>query len=171
MLNSNKIHGVCNAHRNLESITFTYNTHTYFLIHRDRIEDFIDENKALMRRMYGDFQMTTEYGPPLQNSNKRKREASNIEHPPGVPDILASLDDLPRPNVGTSSGESYFSKWRSTRQTIPKPTNNRNQGQNQGSARPNVGPNPSSEPSSGRYVCVIKTYEGLFTISPQYIIR
>ncbi|XP_034230078.1 protein spaetzle 3-like isoform X2 [Thrips palmi] len=32
----------------------------------DRIERFIDDNKSLMRRMYGEFQMTTEYGPPAR---------------------------------------------------------------------------------------------------------
>ncbi|XP_071454316.1 protein spaetzle 3-like [Hetaerina americana] len=32
----------------------------------DRIELFIDENKALMKRMYGEFEMDEEYGPPAQ---------------------------------------------------------------------------------------------------------
>lgn len=101
-----------------------------------------------MRRMYGDFQMTTEYGPPLQQSNKRKRDASKSDYLPGVPDVFGSMDDIPSPVEEKTAGDSYFSKWRSKRQANLK--NNRNQ--NQGNARPNVGPNPSTEPTSGRYI-------------------
>ena len=49
---------------------------------RERIERFIDENKALMKRMYGEFTMSTEYGPPSRDTydqpGKRsvKREAT-----------------------------------------------------------------------------------------------
>lgn len=59
----------------------------------ERIESFIDENKALMKRMYGEFTMEppeytpgpappTDYG--STTSRKSKRQA-NL--PPGVPDI------------------------------------------------------------------------------------
>lgn len=42
---------------------------TYFLFNfflRERIELFIDENKALMKRMYGEFETGGDYGPPGQ---------------------------------------------------------------------------------------------------------
>lgn len=72
----------------------------------ERIELFIDENKALMKRMYGEFQMSTEYGPP-QTTQRRsvKREATGSRPLPGVP-------DLPE-----AEAESFFAKLRHTRQT------------------------------------------------------
>uniref|UniRef100_A0A0K8SCA5 Spaetzle domain-containing protein n=2 Tax=Lygus hesperus TaxID=30085 RepID=A0A0K8SCA5_LYGHE len=46
----------------------------------DDIELFIDENKALIRRMYGEFETSTEYGPPGQEvyeSDRAKRRADS----------------------------------------------------------------------------------------------
>lgn len=89
----------------------------------DRIEEFIDENKALMRRMYGDFQTTNSNRPPDpedQTSPKRKRDA------PGVPDITAP------------HGDSYFDKWRNKRQS------------DSNSDRPVL--NPPTEPKSNKWV-------------------
>ncbi|XP_069699732.1 protein spaetzle 3 [Periplaneta americana] len=100
----------------------------------ERIERFIDENKALMKRMYGEFTMTTEYGPPSRETydqpGKRnaKREATGeggdsgggqdekkkTTMPPGVPDIHTP----PGPDPATEPGESYFSKLRHTRQSF-----------------------------------------------------
>ncbi|XP_073993609.1 spaetzle domain-containing protein 3 [Rhodnius prolixus] len=47
----------------------------------ERIELFIDENKALMKRMYGEFQLTSEYGPPGQEvyeSDRRRRSGNGL---------------------------------------------------------------------------------------------
>ncbi|PSN49898.1 Protein spaetzle 3 [Blattella germanica] len=96
---------------------------------RERIERFIDENKALMKRMYGEFTMNTEYGPPSRETydqpGKRnaKREATGVGQDkkkvstaPGVPDVHTppGLD----PVTESSGGESYFSKLRHTRQSF-----------------------------------------------------
>ncbi|CAH4030091.1 unnamed protein product [Pieris brassicae] len=62
----------------------------------DKIETFIDENKALIKRMYGSFAMP---------SGARVRRA------PGVPDMHAGIPD-------THSGDSYFR--RHVRQAKPK---------------------------------------------------
>ncbi|XP_055713594.1 protein spaetzle 3 [Phlebotomus papatasi] len=108
----------------------------------ERIETFIDENKALMRRMYGDFQMSSEYGPPLQRLRKKKRSAdseSGIDEDdwewgemPGVPDMIGPPGSGPDPiRDAGPSGDSYFTKWRSKRQS-----------QRQGNA--NVGGNRST---------------------------
>lgn len=76
-------------------------------ISRDRIELFIDENKALMKRMYGEFDMgSPEYGP----GRKRKRSTK-----PGVPDL--HFDPGPDPG-GKTGGESFFSHIRNPRQNF-----------------------------------------------------
>ncbi|XP_044253648.1 protein spaetzle 3 [Tribolium madens] len=75
----------------------------------DRIELFIDENKALMKRMYGEFDMGSpggEYGP----GRKRKRSTK-----PGVPDL--HFDPGPDPG-GKPGGDSFFSQIRNTRQNF-----------------------------------------------------
>ncbi|CAG9863216.1 unnamed protein product [Phyllotreta striolata] len=80
----------------------------------DRIESFIDENKALMKRMYGEFDMPYyddsygqegSYGP---GEGRRKRSAK-----PGVPDL--HTDPGPDP---VHSFEKLFSKNRSPRQNF-----------------------------------------------------
>ncbi|XP_046492527.1 protein spaetzle 3 [Neodiprion pinetum] len=85
----------------------------------DRIERFIDENKALMKRMYGDFEMSTEYGPPTREpaGHRRKRASSKHDIPDGGP---KPEDD----DVGNSDGESYFAKMRNTRQSFGNNQNN-----------------------------------------------
>ena len=78
---------VCERSRNKDSNTLQCSLHVGFLScfrfrFRERIERFIDENKALMKRMYGEFTMSTEYGPPSRETydqpGKRnvKREAT-----------------------------------------------------------------------------------------------
>lgn len=68
---------------------------------------FIDENKALMKRMYGEFNMAPEYGPgPPRARGKRSNNK------PGVPDLHAE----PGPNPG--GGESFFAKVRNSRQSF-----------------------------------------------------
>lgn len=140
----------------------------FFNLHSNRIESFIDDNKALMRRMYGDFEMSTKYGPPTTASStastkQRKRQTDEFDAekggslPPGVPDLITafnaeSMDDIPSPVVH-STGESYFSKWRSKRQNRNRNGNNNNSsgagraanGQN------SAGPTPPNEKVTGRY--------------------
>lgn len=95
-----------------------------------------------MRRMYGDFQMSSEYGPPLQRLRKKKRSTdseSGIDEDdwewgemPGVPDMIGPPGSGPDPiRDAGPSGDSYFTKWRSKRQS-----------QRQGNA--NVGGNRST---------------------------
>ncbi|XP_059613407.1 protein spaetzle 3-like [Phlebotomus argentipes] len=84
----------------------------------DRIETFVDENRALMRRMYGDFQMSSVYGPPLQRLRKKKRSTTSANDDwewgemPGVPDMIGIPESGSDPVV-----DSHFTKWRSKRQT------------------------------------------------------
>ncbi|GLV34658.1 spatzle 3 [Carabus blaptoides fortunei] len=80
----------------------------------DRIELFIDENKALMKRMYGDFQMGPEYGPGPGGGRKAKRETEKTK--PGVPDLHADPGLDPASHL--EFGESYFSKLRRPRQSF-----------------------------------------------------
>lgn len=83
---------------------------------RDKIEAFIDDNKALMKRMYGDFDMNEDYGSVLSQSKKRKRNtrsssggdafepdwAADMSGPPGAgPDPIREAGP---------SGDSYFAK-------------------------------------------------------------
>jgi hypothetical protein len=120
----------------------------FSLCFRERIERFIDENKALMKRMYGEFTMSTEYGPPSRETydqpGKRnvKREATGEggggsnsgdggggggggtqdgkkkSMPPGMPDIHSVPGPDPVAETGPSGGDSYFSKLRHTRQSV-----------------------------------------------------
>lgn len=105
----------------------------------ERIEVFIDDNKALMRRMYGDFSTPKE-------TPKRKRDTADYEGMPGVPDITAPYEDIVNlaKGYGSQVGDSYFAKWRTRRQAnkAKKPT----------SAKPSGELNPTSEPVSDRLV-------------------
>lgn len=76
-----------------------------------RIELFIDENKALMRRMYGDFTISPEFeGPGPGGGRKNKRAAK-----PGVPDLHAPPG--PDPNLdGTNN--NFYKLTRATRQNF-----------------------------------------------------
>lgn len=61
----------------------------------NKIEKFIDDNKALMRRMYGEFSMGPDYGPPGQGfSNARNRKRHVHDGADYLDDIL-----LPEPQV------------------------------------------------------------------------
>ncbi|XP_073827436.1 spaetzle domain-containing protein 3 isoform X3 [Musca autumnalis] len=83
----------------------------------DKIERFIDDNKALMRRMYGDFEMNMDNGGPNQQTKKRRRrfiDEPDIFLPPGAfPSFVADDDVEPHDE---EHGESYFGKLRNKRQ-------------------------------------------------------
>lgn len=113
-------------------------SHFFFWLNSGRIEEFIDDNKALMRRMYGDF-LTLKKSSP----SKRKREATDFDGVPGVPDITAPYDDIVNLATDYESGDSYFAKWRARRQANKA---------NKSPTKPNVELNPTSEPVSGRFV-------------------
>lgn len=54
--------------------------HILFFYFRDRIDRFIDENKALMKRMYGEFEMM-ENGPFPQekrSTTRKRRQDTNF---------------------------------------------------------------------------------------------
>lgn len=108
-----------------------------------------------MRRMYGDFEMSTQYGPPSSSaagSGKRKRQTDEF----GVPDFVgppgSDMDEIPLGKLngdgGGGSGDSYFSKWRSKRQSNGRGSNGRN---GSGSSGGNgAGPTPPNEKVTGR---------------------
>uniref|UniRef100_A0AAG5DEY5 Spaetzle domain-containing protein n=1 Tax=Anopheles atroparvus TaxID=41427 RepID=A0AAG5DEY5_ANOAO len=83
----------------------------------DKIEMFIDENKALMKRMYGDFEMTSRF--PSSPGRKRKRSATGGDGPDdGDFTLLPELMDLYGEPGGAVrlGGDSYFSTLRKKRQ-------------------------------------------------------
>lgn len=96
----------------------------------DRIERFIDENKALMRRMYGDFEMSSGYGPPTREPGHRtrrrrkSREARKHDHPDGGPSLRDTLDPGKETNDG--GGDSFFAHVRNTRAPRQSPGKNQN---------------------------------------------
>ncbi|XP_003701081.1 spaetzle domain-containing protein 3 [Megachile rotundata] len=93
----------------------------------ERIERFIDENKALMKRMYGDFEMNSGYGsssrePGHRTLKRRKtREATNHDIPDGGPRFQDDLDVEIQAN-----GESFFGNVRRTRNPRQSSEKNRN---------------------------------------------
>lgn len=93
---------------------------------RDKIETFIDENKALMKRMYGDFEMTSRY-PPLQPNRKRKRHVQGLDDDftilPDLMDLYGVPGSLDNPEPILSSGDSYFGRLRNKRQSTSGRTN------------------------------------------------
>lgn len=81
---------------------------------RERIERFIDENKALMKRMYGDFEMNPGSSEPGHRTRTRRksRDTRRYDIPDGGPnDELHAEDEI---------NEDYFSKNRNTRQSFGK---------------------------------------------------
>ncbi|KAH8260319.1 hypothetical protein KR026_009300 [Drosophila bipectinata] len=92
----------------------------------DKIERFIDDNKALMRRMYGDFEMNME-GPAgggggggRQQAKARKRrfiDEPDIFIPPGA--FAANAGEA------VEAGDSYFGKLRNKRQAAAGGSRNR----------------------------------------------
>ncbi|XP_013098035.2 protein spaetzle 3 [Stomoxys calcitrans] len=112
----------------------------------EKIERFIDDNKALMRRMYGDFEMNMDNGGPRQQTKKRKRrfiDEPDIFLPPGAfPSFVA--DDEVEPHA-EEHGESYFGKLRKKRQSNQ---GNRNQGNR--NAKQSNGPGGGGASPTGR---------------------
>ncbi|KAL9924101.1 spaetzle domain-containing protein 3 isoform 1-T3 [Glossina fuscipes fuscipes] len=101
----------------------------------DKIERFIDENKALMRRMYGDFEMNMDNGGPKQQAKKRKKrfiDEPDIFIPPGVlPSVITENDRLDA--HAEETGESYFGKLRNKRQNNQAGSRNAKQTNSNGS--------------------------------------
>ncbi|KAK7085808.1 hypothetical protein SK128_003913, partial [Halocaridina rubra] len=89
----------------------------------DKIEKFIDDNKALMRRMYGEFLDNIEFFQQASQSQGRvfSRQGRSAESFDDVPNIFTESyhSDDPR-------GESFFKHIRSRRQTTPPGSANPN---------------------------------------------
>ncbi|XP_050081697.1 protein spaetzle 3 [Anopheles aquasalis] len=121
----------------------------------DKIEMFIDENKALMKRMYGDFEMASRF-PSSPSGRKRKRSATGEEDRAEdeftlLPELMDLYGDPGGPvRLG---GDSYFSKLRSKRQSSSS-TSARGSGGRGANARqtatPANGNGGSGESSTGR---------------------
>ncbi|XP_034934726.1 protein spaetzle 3 [Chelonus insularis] len=91
----------------------------------ERIELFIDENKALMKRMYGDFEMDKDHGPETSSSPRRRKRRSFDDY--DFPDGGPSLRRDPLKPGTVEGGDSFFSQIRNTRQApknVPKNTPN-----------------------------------------------
>lgn len=75
----------------------------YYFFSRDRIDRFIDENKALMKRMYGDFEMM-ENGPfpKAKRSTARKRRQDS-----SFSDNQSKPNKLPTRGQPADSGRYY----------------------------------------------------------------
>lgn len=84
---------------------------------RDKIETFIDENKALMKRMYGAFEAESEYGSALKQGKKRKRMLYDEDFLPDLEELWSSPGDLPNPENVEPTGDSFFNKIREKRQS------------------------------------------------------
>lgn len=84
----------------------------FFFLCSDRIEHFIDENKALMKRMYGVFEMDEDFGPPSHQPGKRRRRNAKFGEPDGGPSLRYTNND-----PAIEVGDSFFKKARNTRQT------------------------------------------------------
>ncbi|XP_035775341.1 protein spaetzle 3-like [Anopheles albimanus] len=127
----------------------------------DKIEMFIDENKALMKRMYGDFEMASRF--PSAPGRKRKRSATGTLL--GEEDaedagftLLPELMDLYGDPGGPVrlGGDSYFSKLRSKRQSSSSTSGRGSGGRGSGGANarqtatPANGNGGSGESSTGR---------------------
>jgi hypothetical protein len=114
-----------------------------FFLRSDKIENFIDENKALMKRMYGYFEAENEYGSTFQQGKKRKRMLYGADaNPPNLPDldeIYYPPGEGPNPvRDAGPSGDSYFSKMRNKRQTRNSSSSNNNRS-NAGSGKSDTG--------------------------------
>ncbi|XP_020799104.1 protein spaetzle 3 [Drosophila serrata] len=95
----------------------------------EKIERFIDDNKALMRRMYGDFEMNMEGpggggGGRQQQAKVRKRrfiDEPDIFIPPGA--FASNAGEVP-----VEAGDSYFGQLRKKRQAAAGGSRNRGNG-------------------------------------------
>ncbi|XP_058058177.1 protein spaetzle 3 [Anopheles bellator] len=127
----------------------------------DKIDLFIDENKALMKRMYGDFEMASQF-PSSPSGRKRKRSAGG-----GGPEddddeftLLPELMDLYGDPGGPVrlGGESYFRKLARSKRQSQATSSSRGSGERgsggTGSARqtatPANGNGGSGESNTGR---------------------
>lgn len=122
---------------------------------RDKIETFIDENKALMKRMYGDFEMSPRY-PPSQPNRKRKRHVQGMDDDftilPDLMDLYGAPGSLNAPEPILSSGDSYFGRLRDKRQSTGGRANGGSGGGGAGAAAASTGGsgNGSGSRSNGR---------------------
>ena len=93
----------------------------------ERIERFIDENKALMKRMYGDFEMTSGYGSSTRESGhrtrRRRKSREVVKH--DIPDGGPSFHRKSEPTI-EADGDSFFANIRKTRNPRQSPGKNRN---------------------------------------------
>lgn len=82
------------------------------MLHSERIERFIDENKALMKRMYGEFEMSPESSEHGHRTRRKSRETRKHDIPDGGPRgrTEQNSDQL-------ESGEGYY---RNSRQSAAK---------------------------------------------------
>lgn len=89
---------------------------------RERIERFIDENKALMKRMYGDFEMNPGYGSstsePGHRTRTRRKSREARKH--GVPDGGPRQQNDDELHAESEIEEEYFGRTRNTRQSFGK---------------------------------------------------
>jgi len=83
---------------------------------RERIERFIDENKALMKRMYGDFEMNPGYGSSEPGHRTRTRRKSREARRHDIPDGGPKNDEL---HLDSEVDEEYL-KNRNIRQSFGK---------------------------------------------------
>uniref|UniRef100_A0A182MB17 Uncharacterized protein n=1 Tax=Anopheles culicifacies TaxID=139723 RepID=A0A182MB17_9DIPT len=115
----------------------------------DKIEMFIDENKALMKRMYGDFEMASRF-PSTSPGRKRKRSVPGTD-PYGEDDeftLLPELMDLYGEPGGEVrlGGDSYFSKLRKKRQNQNTSTRGNNGGRGAGGSAGSGGSSGGTKP-------------------------
>ncbi|XP_022226761.2 protein spaetzle 3 [Drosophila obscura] len=96
----------------------------------DKIERFIDDNKALMRRMYGDFEMNME-GPEGGGSNADRNQQAKVRKRRFIdePDIFIP-PGAHAANAGEAveAGDSYFGQLRKKRQAAASGSRNRGAG-------------------------------------------
>lgn len=92
---------------------------------------FIDENKALMKRMYGSFEMTDDYEQSLISSKRRRRRDKSTEdefEPDWAAEMFGPPGSGPDPiREAGPTGDSYFAKLRNKRQAQGR-GQNRNRG-------------------------------------------
>ncbi|KAK6630412.1 hypothetical protein RUM43_014757 [Polyplax serrata] len=79
----------------------------------ESIERFIDDNKALMKRMYGEFQMSSDHDPVPEQDNERNR---NVKRQAQGVNVNPAKDESSKP-------DSYFRRHRSYRQSYKKAHN------------------------------------------------
>lgn len=115
-----------------------------------------------MRRMYGDFEMTTRYGPPSSQRLKKKRSTTSfgadedfLDDIPGIPDMIAPAGSDSAPvRHESSGGESFFNKFRAKRQsnraTGAGASTPAGAGKSQTGTRLN--PGPTNTENTGRWV-------------------